>query len=288
MLSYKHGFHAGNYADVLKHAALLLVLERLAEKDKPYCVIDGHAGRGLYDLSSEEAQKTGEWREGIAMVSSATPRSQGLSLLAAAVGQQAPHTYPGSIALARAALRADDRLIGLELHPNEFDALKKWAGRDARVAVHRRDTLEGLPALVPPAIRRGLVLVDPPYELKTDYDKIPAMLIRCVRRWATGVYALWYPILPEGRQVAMIDLLAKRLGPSHGVVVVETSGRPGARGMTGSGLVLINPPFRIEESMAELCAEIVGLGIGDLRQWRVERVGGPYAGKRLHSGSRAG
>jgi 23S rRNA (adenine2030-N6)-methyltransferase len=286
MLSYQHGFHAGNFADILKHTALLLLLEHLVIKDKPYCIIDSHAGRGSYDLSALEAEKTGEWRAGIGRLMETRPKGRALSALCTAVQAAGGSRYPGSPALALSALRPDDRWIGLELHPAEHAELTKWAGRDRRLAVHKRDALEGLPALVPPQIRRGLVLIDPSYEVKTDYAKLPEMIIRCVRRWATGIYALWYPILVGGEDTyrAMIKTLAKRLGASHGVLVVEISGRDIERGMSGCGMVLINPPFQIENAMAEICAEMVDLDVAGLKRWRVERVAGAYAGKRLRQG----
>ena len=285
MLSYQHGFHAGNFADILKHAALLHLLEHLKSKDKPFCVIDSHAGRGVYDLSAQESEKTGEWRTGIGRLLETRPKGQALAQLCAAVQSAGPSRYPGSPALTLSALRPDDRWIGLELHPTEHSELTRWAGRDRRLAVHKRDALEGLPALVPTPIRRGLVLVDPSYEVKTDYAKLPEMVIRCVRRWATGIYALWYPILVGGdAQTEMIKTLASRLGASHGVLVVEVSGRKIDRGMSGCGLVLINPPFQIETAMAEICAEMVDLHLAGLARWRVERVAGAYAGKRLRQG----
>jgi 23S rRNA (adenine2030-N6)-methyltransferase len=288
MLSYQHGFHAGNFADVLKHAALLQVLEHLGSKDKPFCVIDSHAGRGAYDLSALEAEKTGEWRCGIGRLLEARPKGSALARLCTAVQAAGTSRYPGSPALTLANLRADDRWIGLELHPTEHAELSKWAGRERRVTIHKRDALEGLPAMTPPQIRRGLVLIDPSYEIKTDYAKLPEMIIRCVRRWATGIYALWYPILSGGdSQTDMIKTLAKRLGASHGVLVVEVSGREIERGMTGCGLVLINPPFQIETTMAEICAEMVDLNLAGLKRWRVERVAGAYAGKRLREGGRS-
>lgn len=285
MLSYQHGFHAGNFADILKHAALLELLDRLGSKDKPFCVLDSHAGRGVYDLSAHEAEKTGEWRSGIGRLLEARPKGHGLARLCAAVQSAGPARYPGSPALALSVLRPDDRWIGLELHPTEHAELSRWTGRDRRVAVHKRDALEGLPALVPPLIRRGLVLIDPSYEVKTDYVKVPEMIIRCVRRWATGIYALWYPVLvgPDP-QTEMIKRLAGRLGSSHGVLVVEVSGREIDRGMSGCGLVLINPPFQIETSMAEICAEMIDMRLAGLTRWRVERVAGAYAGKRLRQG----
>ncbi|MCR9175350.1 MAG: 23S rRNA (adenine(2030)-N(6))-methyltransferase RlmJ [Alphaproteobacteria bacterium] len=285
MLSYQHGFHAGNFADILKHATLLELLDHLGSKDKPFCVLDSHAGRGVYDLSAHEAEKTGEWRAGIGRLLEARPKGRALARLCAAVQSAGPARYPGSPALVLSVLRPEDRWVGLELHPTEHAELSRWIGRDRRVAVHKRDALEGLPALVPPLIRRGLVLIDPSYEVKTDYAKLPEMIIRCVRRWANGIYALWYPILiGHDPQTAMIKRLAERLGSSHGVLVVEVSGREIDRGMSGCGLVLINPPFQIETSMAEICAEMVDLHLAGLTRWRVERVAGAYAGKRLRQG----
>jgi len=203
MLSYRHGFHAGNWADVQKHTALALLLGHLRRKDKPFCILDAFAGDGIYDLAAPEAVKTGEFHEGIERLWQRRDAPAGadwyLEQVRAVNPGEVLERYPGSPALARAALRQADRLILGELHPASYRALKRWAAGDRRIALHRRDGIEFLDALVPPPVRRGLVLVDPAYEVKDEYEKLPVALARAMGKWREGIYALWYPVLPAGK-----------------------------------------------------------------------------------------
>jgi len=249
MLSYRHGFHAGNWADVHKHAALMLLLVHLRAKAKPFCVIDAFAGDGVYDLTAPEALKTGEFESGIARIWQRKDSPAGIAeyldtVRAFNVGGRLAR-YPGSPAIARAALRDGDRLVLAELHPTAYAALKRWAAADKRIAVHKRDGLELLGAVLPPAIRRGLVVIDPSYEVKSEYDAVPRALDRAIRKWKEGIYLLWYPILPEGRHRALLDAIAQ-LKP---VVSEIAPDRKPARGLQGAGVAVINPPFGFEPAM---------------------------------------
>jgi 23S rRNA (adenine2030-N6)-methyltransferase len=203
LLSYQHGYHAGNAADVHKHLTLVLLLQKLRAKDAAFCFVDAHAGRGLYDLDSEAARKTGEAAHGILKLVAATdPPASVCDYLDLVAGHNRPGShrfYPGSALLAQALLREQDRALLLELHPQEVLALKEAMARDRRVSVHKRDCFEGLPALLPPRIRRGLVLLDPSYEIRSEYETVIDLLEQSLSRWSNGIYLLWYP-LPRRRQ----------------------------------------------------------------------------------------
>lgn len=243
MLSYRHGFHAGNWADVHKHAALTLLLVHLRAKAKPFCVIDAFAGDGVYDLTAPEALKTGEFESGIAKIWRRKDSPAGIAEYLDTVrafnagGRLAK--YPGSPAIARAALREADRLVLAELHPTAYAHLKRWAAADKRIAVHKRDGLEFLGAVLPPEIRRGLVVIDPSYEVKSDYDAVPRALDRALRKWKEGIYLIWYPILPEGRHRALLDAIAS-LKPL--ISEIAPKKKP-MRGLEGAGLAIVNPPY---------------------------------------------
>jgi len=258
MLSYQHAYHAGNPADVHKHVALTLLLERLAAKDKPFAVLDLYAGEGEYDLSHFAAQKTGEYRHGIDLLWNTAKAPPAVAAYLAAVRnlnpQGALRRYPGSPALARAYLRDADRLILNELHVTAFANLGRWARKDERIATHQRNSLEALPALVPPTPRRGLVLIDPPYEVKGEYTDVAEKLAEAHAKWREGTYLLWYAILKEARHQALLDILEAKVDAA--IIVDElTFTLPkrgdGVSGLLGSGLVVINPPWQFEKSLNE-------------------------------------
>lgn len=258
MLSYRHAFHAGNHADVLKHAVQSLLLEALKAKDKPFCYIDTHAGGGCYDLSGEWSQKKAEFEDGIARLWSQPADwpelTAYLGSIAALNDEQGLRFYPGSPELARHLLREQDKLMLMELHNNEVEILRRHLGADLRVAIHHRDGFEGLQALLPPTPRRGLVLIDPPYELKTDYDKAVKGLEKALRRWPTGIYALWYPILGKeaDRSREMLARLAALPLPSLLKVELEVAEQPEDWGMNGSGLAIINAPWQLDSQLNAL------------------------------------
>ena len=264
MLSYQHGFHAGGFADVHKHTALCLLLDHLLRKPAPFCVIDSHAGRGRYDLTAPQAEKTGEWRQGIGRLTDAVPSSDGLRRYLEivrgfndATGMQ---VYPGSPMIAARMMRPTDRLILVEGHPAEHAALFREVRGDQRVHVHRRDSFEALPALVPPEERRGLVLIDPSYEIKSEYERMPGILEAVLRRWANGIIAIWYPILPELRHE---PLLAGIEALSQPTLIAELTGPDPERGLSGTGLVVINPPWQFDEHLAATGTEMAALLFGD-------------------------
>lgn len=257
MLSYQHGYHAGGFADVHKHVALCLALRHLADKPAPFCVIDSHAGAARYDLAGPQAAKTGEWQGGIGRLWHQDARSDGLRLYLERVraanppGAARPVAYPGSPLLAAGMMRATDSLIAVERHPAELAALRRALGNRDNVHIHARDGFEAVPALVPPPERRGLVLVDPSYELKDDYREVPAMVARAFKRWRHGIHLIWFPVLAEARHEAMVEALAALAAPGREVHLDLLSGPSPARGMGASGLLVVNPPFRFAQALAE-------------------------------------
>lgn len=255
MLSYRHAFHAGNHADVLKHAVLLELLDYFNRKDKPWFYIDTHAGGGCYALESEQAGKTAEFADGIGRLWGRDDLPEMLARYVAAVKQFNPHGrllfYPGSPALAMTCARAQDRLRLFELHPADYESLQRtFNGEVERVQVRKADGFGALKGLVPPPSRRAVVLIDPPYEVKEDYRRVVEVLKDAMKRFPTGTYALWYPMLarPEARQLH--DRLAD-LGAESWLDVRLSVKRPprDGFGMFGSGMYVVNPPWVLPERL---------------------------------------
>lgn len=278
-MNYRHAFHAGNHADVLKHAVLARVLEYLNRKPKPYRVIDTHAGIGLYDLGAEEAVRSPEWRDGIARIVAATPPPGIADLLApylaavrAANGGVAPQEkllhYPGSPFLARHLMRPADRLTAVELHEADHAALAETFAGDRAVKVMRLDGWLALGAHVPPNERRGLVLVDPPYEEGEDWTRLSSRLAKAHARWPTGLYMLWYPV----KAGAPVEALHTRLAASGipRILLAELVVRDvSAAGLAGSGLVLVNPPYTLRDELDRLLPWLAVVLGGDAARHRI-------------------
>lgn len=258
-MNYRHAFHAGSFADVFKHAVLCRILVHLREKPAPFRVIDTHAGAGVYDLTSDEASRGGEWRDGIAKLLAVKlgPDAEALlkpylEVVGALNEPGALKLYPGSPALVRAWLRSDDRLTACELEPHAAAALASQLRGDPRIKTLEIDGWTALSAYVPPNERRGLVLVDPPFERADDFRRLSQGLAAAHRKWATGMYALWYPV--KGRPGP--DALAKairRLGIAKVLRAELMAGTMAdiAR-LNGSGLILVNPPWRLEAELSVL------------------------------------
>lgn len=258
MLSYQHIFHAGNLADVQKHALLCQVLDYLTQKDKPLSYIETHSGRGLYDLGSDEALKTGEAESGISVLERAFapghPYRQRLSEVRARYGDAA---YPGSPLLAALCLRPQDTLHLAELHPQEHKALAETLS-DWGAHVYKQDGFQTALALTPPTPRRGLMLVDPSYEVKEDYVTIPKHLLAVSRKWNVGILALWYPILTSGAHVQMLETLEGN-HPDHLRHEVRFPPVRDGHRMIGSGMFIVNPPWGTAEAAAEITRIFKGL-----------------------------
>jgi 23S rRNA (adenine2030-N6)-methyltransferase len=245
MLSYQHLYHAGNRADVHKHALLAWMLAYLAAEPKPLSYIETHAGRGLYDLAAPEAEKTGEAAAGIGRLlprfSAAHPYAQAIAATRAAHGASA---YPGSPLIAAQVARPGDRLHLAELHPQEHAALRAALGRRAKV--RRTDGFALAQSLAPPEPRRGMLFCDPSYEVKADYERLPDFLAGIARKWNVGGLVLWYPILPGEPQREMVATLTSTFPPALRSEVRFPQLRPG-KGILGSGLFVVNPPWGLAE-----------------------------------------
>ena len=251
MLSYQHLYHAGNFADVHKHAVLSLLLEALCAKEKPFFVLDAFAGRGGYDLTSAEALKTGEYHLGIERVWNKSGAPAQLQGYLDAVGRFNAGTeldrYPGSPWLIRELSRDQDRVAFSELHPAEFEALRQVIHPEKRVQLFKRDSMETIRAMLPPKERRGLLLIDPSYETKQEYLSIPEAVIQTYRHWREGIYAIWYPILSAGNDEKLRASL-KRSGIRK-ILDCSLCIDDEREGMFGTGMLIINPPWKLKELM---------------------------------------
>jgi len=274
MLSYRHGFHAGNFADVLKHSLIALAIQALKQKDKPFVYIDTHAGAGKYSFKSEFAQKTGEYHQGIGRLwENRQPPPEANDYLAAVraenTGRQLVR-YPGSPQLVRRLVRAQDRLILSELHSTDFEALHQLYAQDKQVSVAKEDGLQMLEKKLPPIQKRGLILIDPSYELKTEYAKVVDSLISAHRRFATGIYGLWYPVIDRDVTEKML-LRLKDSGMDKQLRIEHCVMPDGAvRGMTGSGMLFINPPWQLSSQAENLLAWLNRVLTDDQGHWKVE------------------
>ena len=259
-MNYRHAFHAGNHADVLKHIVLLALCDALVAKPGACFALDTHAGRGLYRLDGEAAGKTGEALDGIARLQAEAPHEPLVQRYLAAVRacrqRHGAHAYPGSPWLLAHALRAQDRIAACELHPEEAHVLREQFAGDPRVAVHQRDGYAALKALLPPRhgetrFGRGLVLVDPPYEAQLDeFDIALAALREALSRWPQGMVALWYPI-KQRRALAAIQRRFAAL-EAKSILQAELRVRPddSPLRMNGSGMLLLNPPWQFDRTLA--------------------------------------
>lgn len=255
MLSYRHAFHAGNHADVLKHFILWLTLDYFNRKDKPYWYIDTHSGAGLYDLRSSEAQKVGEYQHGIARLQQSPVLPDLLQSFLQHLQQIVPHEhlYCGSPWLAQATLRESDKLRLFELHPTDFQHLQnnmREARLNRRGILKQEDGFQGLIALLPPPTRRAVVLIDPPYESKQDYERVIKTLKEAQKRFEQGCYLIWYPCLSRVESQKLPEQL-KKLSP-HNYLQAELyvqQARTDGFGMHGSGMWLINPPYLLAEQL---------------------------------------
>ncbi|KTC65160.1 protein involved in catabolism of external DNA (plasmid) [Legionella adelaidensis] len=252
MLSYQHGYHAGNFADVVKHLCLTLLLDYLTQKDKPLFYLETHAGKGLYDLNDKQAQKTGEAKFGIELLwqekSNLPPVFDTYMDTIEAVNPTSQLSiYPGSPTFAMHLLRSFDRIVCCELHPQEYSTLKTINRLGKKVSIEQKNGLEQIKALLPPAEKRGVIFIDPSFEIKDDYRQIPLAIQEGVKRFATGVYCLWYPLVDQqlnSKLTKGLEALSVR-----NTLNMEFVHTPHGKGMYGCGLWLINPPFILAEKM---------------------------------------
>ncbi len=255
-MNYRHIYHAGNFADVLKHAVLARLVTYLQQKEKAFRVLDTHAGIGLYDLSSEEAQKTGEWRDGVGRLLDgelppeiAVILAPYLSSIRALNPGSELTLYPGSPKLARMLFRPQDRLSAMELHPDDYETLHRLFDADFQSRVTELDGWLALGAHLPPKEKRGLILVDPPFEKEGEYERLVDGLTRGYRRFTGGVYCLWYP-LKQGAPIKAFHEALKALDIPK-MLCAELSVRSDREttGLSGSGLIIVNPPFTLKSEL---------------------------------------
>ena len=253
-MNYRHAFHAANFADCMKHALVHALVAALSRKATPFRVLDTHAGIGLYDLQSEEARRTGEWRDGIGMLEAIQdgPLLPWLRL----VRGFPPGTYPGSPALIRAMLRSGDHLALCELHPEDAATLRAAFRGDPQVSVHRRDAYEAAAALTPFPERRGLVLFDPPFEVEDEFERLSATMVRLAQRFRPAVQAAWYPIKHRAPVRAFTDAIAA--SGLRDVIACELWLREpiDPRRLNGCGLLIVNPPYGFAETARSLLAAL--------------------------------
>lgn len=272
MLSYRHAFHAGNFADVLKHLIQVEVLNYLKQKDRPFVYIDTHAGAGLYALNSAMAEKNAEYLNGIGKLWDNTwPELKDYLATVKQVAQKAPEAnlYPGSPAIAQALLREQDRAFCFDLHPSDFTLLAQNMDKDRRFHARKEDGFQALLKLLPPAEKRALVLMDPPYEIKSDYDTVLSVLTQAYKKFPSATYALWYPVVERAR----IDKLEQGFKDS-GIKDVQLfelglCTDTQARGMTSAGMILINPPWLLKPKMDALLPKLSAL-LSNQGVWRSE------------------
>lgn len=259
MLSYRHAFHAGNFADVLKHLVQVEVLQYLQQKDKPIIYIDTHAGAGMYSLTSEHSTKTAEHLSGISAIKSLDwPELTNYLTLINSIN--ATHNqqmlYPGSPMIALQLLREQDKAALYELHPTDFKLLTENIPGDRRIKIYNDDGFKGLLSILPPTIKRGLILIDPPYEIKTDYQTVVSTLIKAYQKFATGTYALWYPVV-ERERINQIEEQLKNSGIRN-IQLFELGLKPDTseRGMTSAGMIVINPPWTLANTLNTLLPKL--------------------------------
>jgi 23S rRNA (adenine2030-N6)-methyltransferase len=278
-MNYRHAFHAGNFADVLKHVVLMMLVEHLKKKPAPFFFLDTHAGRGTYDLSEAQAQRSGEYRNGVgrlleARESALPPELSAYVRLvrdAAGKGHSAITAYPGSPVIVSRMKRATDRMVLVEKLPKEADALRAALGRQRLVSVVEGDGYSALKAHLPPRENRGLVLIDPPYESDLEFDRVLAGLELAHERWPTGMFCVWYPLTERAGPVRFHRGL-ERSGIRR---VLEVSLRvlpaDAQVGMSGAGLTIVNPPWQLDELLKDLLPPLHQLlspeGLGE---WKVD------------------
>jgi 23S rRNA (adenine2030-N6)-methyltransferase len=279
-MNYRHEFHAGNFADVFKHIFLTRALLHLGGKPTPFRYIETHAGSGIHDLLGAEAGKTAEWRGGIGKLMAAEPAPEVQQLIwpylqiAAPLFAGEPPRYGGSPWIAKALLRRQDRMRLCELHPRAFSSLRANVGFDARVKLFEIDGYAGLKALLPPVERRGLVLIDPPFEAADEFATAAEAIGKAWRKWASGIYMLWYPVKDAKMLAHFVENLA-RTGVKRVLRLELQIDRPAAkRPLARSGLVIVNPPFRLEEEAKILLPWLAGVLGVDEPGFLIDRLAG--------------
>ncbi len=265
-MNYRHGFHAGNFADVVKHVALVAILQHLRKKDTGFSVIDSHAGRGSYDLAGDQAARTGEAQNGIARLmnmSGAMPPA--LSSYLSLVKEEGEGIYPGSPLIVAKLLRPQDRLTAIEKHPEEFAALKDALAPFRNAAAEHADGYARCLKLLPPPSRRGLVLIDPPFESPEEFSVLAQTVRDATRKFATGTYLVWYPVKSQAEADAFAgEVLAAGLDKA---MTVEIKVRAPQGKLSRATLLVINPPYGFEAQMRDAAALVAPRLEGEIALW---------------------
>jgi 23S rRNA (adenine2030-N6)-methyltransferase len=283
-MNYRHAFHAGNFADVIKHIVLARILTYLHEKPAAFRVIDTHAGAGLYDLTGDEAMRSGEWRTGIARLMQARLSDSVAALIAPYLDivrafnpQRDLAAYPGSPLIARALLRPQDRLVACELEPQARKQLIRALHRDTQARVVDLDGWTALPAFVPPQERRGLLLIDPPYEDRGEFKRLADGFSAAYAKWPTGIYLLWYPVKERRATDTLAQHVARIANATETAdakcLRVEFSVAPSTSesGLVSAGLLIVNPPWTLASELKAILPELEKpLGVGGAARFRVE------------------
>lgn len=276
MLSYRHNFHAGNHADVVKHIVQSLILSSLQEKEKPFVYHDTHSGVGRYDLTHEWSEKTGEYKQGIARLWQQSDLPVELNSYLNAIKELNNNGelryYPGSPCIAKSHLRPQDRMILTELHPSDYPLLEQEFHRDRQVKIYKEDGFQRLKASLPPKERRGLVLIDPPYELAKEYSDVVRAIGSSHKRFANGIYAIWYPVVNRYDIDDMLEGLQKL--DIRKILQIELGVSPDSneRGMTASGMIVINPPWKLESQMQSLLPLLQAAIAPATGHWKVDWI----------------
>jgi 23S rRNA (adenine2030-N6)-methyltransferase len=282
-VNYRHAFHAGNFADVMKHVVLVRILVHLRRKETPFRAVDTHAGTGLYDLSGDEAERTGEWRGGVGRLDAPfEPEVEDLiapyRAVLGAVRARHGNAYPGSPTVVRELLRPQDRAVFVELHPDDGAILDRRFRRDPVAKVLRLDGWTALHALIPPKERRGVVLVDPPYEAPGELSRLAREIAKASRKWPTGIFVGWYPIKdPADVDGPATTLAAAAPGGLRLELMIDSPGDPDR--LNGCGLFVVNPPWTVQAEAEAILPALAGrFARESYGAFRCETLGGVALG----------
>lgn len=283
MLSYQHGYHAGNFADVIKHVTLTQLLSYLKKKDKPLFYLETHSGKGQYDLRDKQAEKTGEYKQGIKLI---WPDRKQLppifkdyfAAIRALNHEEGLRNYPGSPFLAIHTLRMQDRLYLCELHPAEFEALDQMQHFNKKVHTSNTDGIASMKGLLPPPEKRGLIFIDPSFERKEEYKEIPAAVKQAFSKFSTGVYCIWYPVVNRKLTQQFIRGM-KDVGANEALNIEFNLTMAPKAGMTGCGLWIINPPFTLAKDIKMVLDALRTYFNPGVSSYTIESYSGPNTGK---------
>jgi 23S rRNA (adenine2030-N6)-methyltransferase len=275
-MNYRHGYHAGGFSDVLKHIVLIALIQALSRKDKPFCYLDTHAGRGGYDLNSEFSQKTQEYANGIAKIMGVASRKgkyenklegkQAVGHLPPSITDKEipalikvyqevieqlgyPHYYPGSPLIAKQFLRENDRMVLMEYHPEEYEYLKQHFKWESQAEIHRQDGYLGIKAFLPPKERRGLILVDPPFEQASEWEHLANAVKQGMQKFPNGVYAIWYPLKNQKAVSGFLKKISTLKLPDSFVAELSIYPSDAQFSLIGCGMVIINAPWQLEQEL---------------------------------------